>query len=571
MGIGAAPHSPSDATIRFGIMCAGYHLPAWQAAAVRTLLALPRVEIALLVIAENSSTKPRARLKRLGDRPRLLWNLFNKGYVERRSVASRPIDMSSQLDSVPTVRCRTEMVGKFGERLAASDIATIASFELDFLLRFSFGILKGEILTTPRWGVWSFHHGDERIYRGRPPGFWELVAGERVVGSVLQRLTDRLDAGVILYRGFFKAVRHSYRRTRDEILLGSSEWPAAVVQTIRSGDANPVDAPASATTATVRRDPTNGVMLGFLMRQAIEFLRSQWRGLTAASKWNVGIADVPIAAFLEGGLPPIHWLPEQGPSRYLADPFAVMHEDSIWAMVEDYDYRDRRGVISAVRMSDHDPKRRRVIDTGTHASYPCLIQWDDQIWCVPETYQAREVRLYRAIDFPDAWELEAVLIEGLAALDPTVLHHEGRWWLFCTDQHDGPNTKLRIWHSAHLTGPWMPHAINPVKTDIRSSRPGGTPFVLGDALYRPAQNGSESYGGSVTFNRVKVLTQSWFSEEAVATIGPMRYGPYRDGIHTISAVGDRTVVDARRDTFIPSAFRRELMSRLGRMKGRGAG
>jgi hypothetical protein len=211
-----------------------------------------------------------------------------------------------------------------------------------------------------------------------------------------------------------------------------------------------------------------------------------------------------------------------------------------------------------------------VIDTGTHASYPYLFQWDGQFWCVPETFQAQEVRLYRATEFPVEWELESVLIRGVAALDPTVLHHAGRWWLFCTDHKTGPNSKLRIWHADHLTGPWLPHPLNPVKTDIRSSRPAGTPFVVDDILYRPAQDGSQTYGGRVTINRVNVLSETEFSEEVVATIGPLRQGPYRDGLHTISAIGDRTVVDARRDTFIGAAFRRELASRLARMNKRAA-
>jgi hypothetical protein len=509
-------------------------------------------------------------LTRLSDLPRLVWNLYNKAYVERRSAASRSIDMSLEFADVPTLRCRTEKVGKFGERLAAGDIATIASFELDFVLRFSFGILKGEILDTPKWGVWSFHHGDERSYRGRPPGFWELAAGEHVIGSVLQRLTERLDAGVILYRGFFKAINHSYRRTRDDIFLGSSEWPAVVVAAIRNGLVEFIEAPASTTTAPLRRDPTNGVMLRFLFRQAVDFVRSQWRGLTNAAKWNVGVAEASIGSLVEGPLPQVKWLPEQGPDRYLADPFPVMHDDSLWALVEDYDYRDRRGVVSAICLSDPDSRPRRVIDTGTHASYPYLFQWDGQFWCVPETFQAQEVRLYRATEFPVEWKLESVLIRGVAALDPTVLHHTGRWWLFCTDHKSGPNSKLRIWHADHLIGPWLPHPLNPVKTDIRSSRPAGTPFVLDDILYRPAQDGSQTYGGRVTINRVNVLSETEFSEEVVATIGPLRQGPYRDGLHTISAIGDRTVVDARRDTFIGAAFRRELASRLTRMNKKGS-
>ncbi len=36
--------------------------------------------------------------------------------------------------------------------------------------------------------------------------------------------------------------------------------------------------------------------------------------------------------------------------------------------------------------------------------------------------------------------------------------------------------------------PWVAHARNPVKTDARSARPGGTPFVVDGVLYRPGQD-----------------------------------------------------------------------------------
>ena len=559
------PDEPQGQITRFGIMCNGHRFPAWQAAAIRSLLAMEGVEAAVLITPDQAAGRP-GKLRRLADWPRLLWNLYNKGLVERRSVASRPIDLSTELSDVRVMACRTEPVGRYAERFSDEDVAAIRELDLDFILRFGFGIVKGDVLAVPRWGVWSFHHGDERAYRGRPPGFWELVNGEKVVGSILQRLTERLDAGTILYRGFFKPVAHSYRRTRDELFLGSSEWPAAVVGGIRSGDVSVASAPASSTEAAVRRDPGNLVMIGFLARQFIQLIRSQWTGLTAAAIWTVGVAEAPIASVLEGNLPAIRWFPEQGASRYLADPFPLSTNGGLWALVEDYDYRSHRGLISALDLNDWDSLPRPVIDAGVHASYPYVFEWEGTLWCVPETYQAKEVRLYRAVEFPDTWEHHATLIKGVAALDSTVIHHDGLWWLFCTDRDAGSNNKLRIWFSSRLEGPWTPHPRNPVKTDVRSSRPAGTPFVSNGILYRPAQDGSDSYGGSITINRVDQLTPTKFVEEVVARIDPPGHGRYRDGLHTISAIGDRIVLDGRRDTFVFAAFRRELTSRLSRSR-----
>ncbi len=43
----------------------------------------------------------------------------------------------------------------------------------DVLIRCGKGILRGDILYAARHGILSFHHADNRINRGGPPGFWE--------------------------------------------------------------------------------------------------------------------------------------------------------------------------------------------------------------------------------------------------------------------------------------------------------------------------------------------------------------------------------------------------------------
>jgi hypothetical protein len=547
-------------------MCSSRRFPAWQAAALRALTDVPGVDISLLIV-RDAAPGGESKYTKLKDTRRLLWTLFNKGYVERRSRASRSVDMTRELSDVPEIGCRTLAVGKFGERFKNADVDTIRSYDLDLILRFGFGIIKGDVLNAARFGVWSFHHGDEREFRGRPPGFWEIIEGRPTVGAILQRLTERLDGGVVLHRGFFRTTSYSYVRTRDEAFLGSAVWPSVVVRQIQSGDTSVVEAEPSRTDAPVRRDPDNATMVKFLVRQTAAFVIAQVRGTTKAAKWSVGVADVPISSFLTSPSPGIRWIEEQGTSRYLADPAAIEHNGTTTALVEDYDYRTHRGVISAVDLGG-DGLAEVVLDTGVHSSYPYVFEAENQVYCVPETYQANEVRLYRAVEFPRHWEQVGTLVEGIAALDSTVFPHNGRWWLLCTDHKEGSNTKLHVFHSPEVEGPWEPHALNPVKTDIRSSRPAGTPFIHEGDLFRPTQDSSQSYGGAITITRIDELTPTTFSEEIVARVPPSRSGPYRDGIHTLSAVGDRTVVDGRRDTFIWAAARREWVSRMKKLIGR---
>ncbi len=118
--------------------------------------------------------------------------------------------------------------------------------------------------------------------------------------------------------------------------------------------------------------------------------------------------------------------------------------------------------------------------------------------------------------------------------------------MFTGDHADQDEAKLFVFHAADLHGPWMPHALNPVKCDLRSSRPAGTPFIGEDgALYRPAQDCSRVYGGAVAVNRVTRLTPHEFEEVITTHLRPDLEGPCPDGLHTLSAAGDLTLVDGK--------------------------
>ena len=79
----------------------------------------------------------------------------------------------------------------------------VKKYNLDILLRFEFRIIRGEILTAAKYGIWSFHHGDNSINRGGPAGFWEIVLKQPVVGVTLQQLKPELDGGYIIDKAFY--------------------------------------------------------------------------------------------------------------------------------------------------------------------------------------------------------------------------------------------------------------------------------------------------------------------------------------------------------------------------------
>jgi hypothetical protein len=255
----------------------------------------------------------------------------------------------------------------------------------------------------------------------------------------------------------------------------------------------------------------------------------------------------------------VQWLPERATREFVADPFGVLRGEQLTIICEYLDYRDGRGVIAAFT----DPSVATLIpvrigpEPAVHLSFPFLIEHEGRLLCIPEQHQANEVALYELERFPDRWIRRTTLVANTSLADVTVFRHAGHWWLLGTDPGlSSPSADLFLWHADSIEGPWQPHCGNPVKTDVRSARGAGTPFVVDGVLYRPTMDCSETYGGCVHINRVHTLTAIAFGEEVVATVEPDAAGPYPDGLHTLSAVGDLTLIDGKRMIFVREEFRR---------------
>ena len=278
-------------------------------------------------------------------------------------------------------------------------------------------------------------------------------------------------------------------------------------------------------------------------------------------EWNIGIIQEPITAFLDPNAKhAVRWFPRVGGAKYLADPFGIVVGEETYLFCEEYDYRTLKGRIVCVEVTGEGGASHPVValELPHHMSYPYLLEHDGEIYCIPETGDAREIGLYKSTDFPCEWTKIATLIDDFPGRDTTIFRHEDTWWLTSFEDLD-TSGRLFLWYSSSLFGPWVPHVANPIKTDLGSSRPAGTPFTHGGCLFRPAQDCSVTYGGRIVLNRVTELTETKFAEERAGVIEPFSNGPYSRGVHTISGVGNITLVDGKRYVFQKSAFKNALM------------
>lgn len=534
--------------LKFGIMAPAAGLNWFAGTCISHLLRDRLAEPAVLIVDE-SRPQPSSPIQKLKKAIRLdgnLWHIQNKlfplGEIEAYRVPPpEPV-------SVPSLVCEPISRGRWSQYFRDEDVARIRSFNLDFILKFAFGIIRGEILNAARFGVWSWHHGDEDKYRGGPPAFWEIVNADPVTGALLQRLTERLDGGVVLKKCHVPTDGLSYRRNLQRIQESSTHMARWVCLDILSGRTSDLNAPPSRTRAPIYRAPNDWRMLKFWSRILGNRIRYKIDN-QRMEIWNVGLVQAPPERFLdETYRPQIEWSEYREPCQFVADPFLVPAGDETRLLAEEFQYYGERGRIVEMRRGGDGKLSALIpaIDAGVHMSYPYVIQHEGSVYAIPESGDAREVRLYRLDPSSGSWLYVKNLITGVDAVDSTVFEDGNSWWLLHSGASGVGRWSLYVWSAPSLLGPWSPHPGNPVKTDVRSTRPAGNPFRCEGRLYRPAQDGSRSYGSAMTINRIDAISQTDFRETTVRWIGPDLTGPYPDGIHTLSGLGGWSVVDGKK-------------------------
>ncbi len=532
-------------TLRVGVLCDGPVFQRWQAEALSAVLAVEGVQPVVLVMNDAKPAAPSSPWK---DPLHYPWRiaLFLRYRRSLKPNAYEPVDLSAALATVPRVPCRTIRKGP-EHRFEQKDLDAIAAHEPDVLLRFGFNILRGPILELPRYGVWSYHHGDEEQYRGQPPLFWELMDGKTTAAAVLQRLTDKLDAGVILRKCWFKLTARSLEEALDHVLLGSTHLMARVCAELIAGIEQAAEGEPSATKAPIRKYPGN---LDYL-----RFRRKLDQKSTARSagfkEWNIGVLYQPIASLL-GDRPSLNvrWLPSPSSGQGRATPFGYAAEEQLNVLYEKNDRRTGKSEISRLRPKrDNVLKRSRtMLKSEAHLTYPFVIEQDGRTHVLIGPGTSGGVDLFAINPANDGLEPVGTLLnEPLCA--PTLFTYNGKWWLMGT-RAPHEHSALHIYHASRFEGPYRPHALQPVKQDVRSARPAGTPFVHEGTLYRPALDASST--ARVCLMKVTRLDEYGFEEEIVRTIGPLKGSAWSEGIGTLSAVGEITLISGVRTVQLDS-------------------
>jgi len=514
----------SQPPYRFAVLCSGPHPKRWEmevaAALARSGFATPAV----------FWTAPRAA-------PRTLVERFWRARAERWAASFAPADPKTSAPGIAVVD------------LTENPAAARPDQGIDFVIDFSATDLERLVPTPIRLGRWFLRIGGQAS-RGADMGVLAAFSSaEPAVAAELVQ-SDGKNAEQVLYNGRF-AHRQTFIQTLDNVLFGIVGWFVVAGRKIAAGQAGIRSASAAASA------PPSA--LSVLAAHARRWLGA-WRASYTLEIWNIGLAPRPATETLAlgGMLRDVTWMSHPPELTFRADPFGWTDGNGeTWVAHERFDYRTGKGVLDLARFKGNFTglSFEVLADLAVHASYPYLLLAQGKLHCLPEVNETGQTLLFTIEPSPPRLKYAMTLFGDVPMSDGTIFRFGDYHWLFGTRADADSQLRLYAWFATSLGGLWTPHLLNPIKCDITSARPAGTPFWAGGSLIRPAQDCSRSYGGAITLNRIVALTPTEFHEETVGRIEPDPKGPYPDGIHTLSFVGQSVLVDGKRHEFRWNAAR----------------
>ena len=186
--------------LRIAILTDTDYTPAWAYEMVSMVKEIEGVEIPLIVLNADKSEK-RSFYRKIASRVKIFFTVayltVEQKLIKPKIDAFAPRSFKELLPNSDRVYVMP-IKSKFRDKFSESDLQIIRDYNLDIILCRGFRILSGEILTTPKYGVWSYHHGDNEENRGRPAVFYETLERWMHIGVIFQILREELDNGIIL-------------------------------------------------------------------------------------------------------------------------------------------------------------------------------------------------------------------------------------------------------------------------------------------------------------------------------------------------------------------------------------
>ena len=428
---------------------------------------------------------------------------------------------------IRTVKIYSKRRG-YNDYFNSKDVTKIKKLKLDVILRRDFRILKGDILNSAKYGIWSLHHGDNDFIRGIPPGFWETFYNLPITGVTLQKINEILDGGHVIDKGYY-GTKFFWKHNESFIKEKSVQIVLKNLKKIYNNKNIKFKKSKSTLNTKYYSNPKLYHLFFYIIKKYPYFILKKFIRLLFPinlffNKWKIcEIKNSNLKNFENNINSKIFASPFY---QYWADPFYFRNGQKDYLFFENYNLLNMRGKISCAEIFQGNLTNIvDVIKKDYHLSYPNIFRLGKKIFMIPETAEKKRVEIWTCVKFPEKWKLFKTIFKNESWVDINFFKDKkGNKWLFgnkSNDKYLDHNSELYIYKvQDNNFNQLVPHIKNPVIIDSRTARNAGKMFYNDKSeLIRPSQiNIFEKYGYGLSLNKVSKLTINDYQETQIKKI-----------------------------------------------------
>jgi hypothetical protein len=505
--------------LRVGLLISGRDQPGWVADLIDEFKASESFALKIILIA--NMPPPPGENAMLGGLARLETKML--GARERDLLKSRPL---VEKGLVPFFDLG---LGRGASGLLEADEADVTAVArgnpLDVLIVLGMGSVRGALVSYPRLGLWQLSHSDVASAQSGHAGFWEVYQRSDHTAVKLWKLAERAEQDELVDQRHFNTEFFWLKNYARSLSLGNFMVRDALSSLVDTPIPVPRQMDLQIHTGRRRSQPASWDSAAYLFRQSLLMAELLWRRATRKNvTWRIGMCPTMRPEIVASDAA-VLTAPK---GRFFADPFVHTKDDQPYIFFEDYAFSEGKGKISVATYEQGAFKfLGTVLDLPYHLSFPYIFTHEGCTYMMPETCGNRSIEVWKCVDFPLKWELEATLMNDISAVDSIVFPHDGRWWLLTNiDRANGQShcdELFAFYADSPTSSDWTPHTQNPVVRSPSKARNGGLVMSPTGEITRCAQyQGFCHYGKGLSLNEIVKLTPDIYIEKD----GPIHYAGF---------------------------------------------
>lgn len=231
-------------------------------------------------------------------------------------------------------------------------------------------------------------------------------------------------------------------------------------------------------------------------------------------------------------------------TSWYADPFPFIYHGKHYIFVEMYSIWDTKATLGVFCIEDGG-KPKRILDEPFHLSYPNVFEWEGEIYMIPETHNAKQLRLYKCSHFPYNWELDRILLDNVDYADTSLMFEEDAIWVETMEDREQRNYSNKFFkldmNKKCIT------ELHPEELHFIDKRPAGNFFKVGNEWYHALQECSQTYGEYMHIARVTNFNDNKIVENEIRTLKTSDYSVNSNiqfiRTHTLNRYNNFEVID----------------------------